>query len=276
MYDLIIIGLGPAGLNAGVYANKANLKTLAIEKESPGGLLLKLKEIDNYLGFGKISGPGLALKFFLHFNNQDVEYKIENVLEIEDKKEYKIIKTNKNTYKTKNILITTGIKRKTLKEFDKYLGLGVSYCTVCDASLYKNKTVALIGNKEAITDAIYLNDIVSNLYFITEEEINGDFVINSKVKEIKKEEKFILKLENEKTIEVDGIFINLGNEFTSSFDKNLNIRNQKNFIEVDKNMETKIRGIYAAGDVIEKDLRQICTAISDAAIAVDHIKRNRD
>lgn len=278
MYDLIIIGLGPAGLNAGVYASKANLKTLAIEANTPGGLLLKLGEINNYIGFPNITGMDLAFKMFEHFNKENIEYKIEKVLEIENKENKKIVKTNKNTYEAKNILITTGIKRKTLKDMDMFIGKGVSYCTVCDASLYKNKIVAVIGNKEAIDDIKYLNGIVKKIYFITEEKIDMDCeIINSEVKNVKKEnDKFILELENNEKLNVDGIFINIGKDFSSSFDKSLNIRNEKGFIEVDKNMETKTKGIYAAGDVIKKDLRQICTATAEAAIAVNHIKKGNN
>ena len=278
MYDLIIIGLGPAGLNAGVYASKANLKTLAIEANTPGGLLLKLGEINNYIGFPNITGMDLAFKMFEHFNKENIEYKIEKVLEIENKENKKIVKTNKNTYEAKNILITTGIKRKTLKDMDMFIGKGVSYCTVCDASLYKNKIVALIGNKEAIEDIKYLNGIVKKIYFITEEKIDADCeTIYSKVKNLKKEnDKFILELENNEKLEVDGIFINVGKDYSSSFDKSLGIRNEKGFIEVDKNMETKIKGIYAAGDVIKKDLRQICTATAEAAIAVNNIKKGNN
>lgn len=278
MYDLIIIGLGPAGLNAGVYASKANLKTLAIEENTPGGLLLKLGEINNYLGLPNITGMDLAFKMFEHFNKENIEYKIEKVLEIENKENKKIVKTNKNIYEAKNILITSGIKRKTLKKMDMFIGKGVSYCAVCDASLYKNKIVAVIGNKEAIDDIKYLNGIVKKIYFITEEKIDMDCeIINSEVKNVKKEnDKFILELENNEKLNVDGIFINIGKDFSSSFDKSLNIRNEKGFIEVDKNMETKTKGIYAAGDVIKKDLRQICTATAEAAIAVNHIKKGNN
>lgn len=278
MYDLIIIGLGPAGLNAGVYASKANLKTLAIEENTPGGLLLKLGEINNYLGLPNITGMDLAFKMFEHFNKENIEYKIEKVLEIENKENKKIVKTNKNIYEAKNILITSGIKRKTLKKMDMFIGKGVSYCAVCDASLYKNKIVAVIGNKEAIDDIKYLNGIVKKIYFITEEKIDMDCeIINSEVKNVKKEnDKFILELENNEKLNVDGIFINIGKDFSSSFDKSLNIRNEKGFIEVNKNMETKTKGIYAAGDVIKKDLRQICTATAEAAIAVNHIKKGNN
>lgn len=262
MYDLIIIGLGPAGLNAGVYATRAGLKTLALEKDAPGGLLLKINNIDNYLGMPTISGSELAYKMFEHFNNYKVPYKVEEVMEIVNDTDYKIIKTNKNTYKTKNILITTGIRRKKIKTLDRFIGKGVSYCTVCDAPLYKNKDVAVIGNDDAIKDVEYLKPIVNNLYFIN---------INKESINIEKEnDKFLLSND----VKVDGVFINLGGESDSSFDLSLNIRNEKGFIEVDKNMETKVKGIYAAGDVIEKDLRQICTALNDAAIAVNKIKKD--
>lgn len=262
MYDLIIIGLGPAGLNAGVYAARSGLKTLALEKSAPGGLLLKIDNIDNYLGLPKLSGPDLAYKMFEHFNNYKIPYKVEEVMEIIDNKEFKTIKTNKNSYETKNILITTGIKRKSLKNFDRFIGKGVSYCTVCDAPLYKNKDVAVIGNDDAINDVNYLKPIVNNLHFIniSKEDINIE----------KENDKFLLS----NGIKVDGVFINLGNENNANFDLNLNIRNEKGFIEVDKNMQTKVKGIYAAGDVIQKDLRQVCTAVSEAAIAVNNIKRD--
>lgn len=262
MYDLIIIGLGPAGLNAGVYAARAGLKTLALEKNTPGGLLLKIDSIDNYIGLPKISGSELAIKMFEHFNKYKVPYKIEEVMEIIDEGTSKIVKTNKGTYKTKNILITVGIRRKSLKDFENFIGKGVSYCAVCDAPLYKNKDVAVIGNDEALKDVKYLKPIVNNLHFINieKETVNIE----------KKDDKFIISNGNK----VDGIFINLGSENNSSFDLNLNIRDEKGFIEVDNNMETKVKGIYAAGDVIKKNLRQICTATSESAIAINKIKKD--
>lgn len=279
MYDLIIIGMGPAGMSAGIYAKRAGLKVKVLEKNAPGGLLLKLKKIDNYLGFSNIDASILALKMFEHFNNVGVSYEIEDVKEIIDEKDKKIIKTDKNTYNTKNILITSGMQRKKLKikNEEQFIGKGVSYCTVCDASLYKDKEVAIIGNEDAIKDVNYLRNIASKIYFInvTNSKINVDNaeVINNEIKELIKEDKFKIKLNNNKEIDVDGIFVNLGTDKESSFDMNLNIRNEKGFIEVNNNMETKIKGIYAAGDVIKKDLYQICTAVSEGAIAVNNIKK---
>ena len=279
MYDLIIIGMGPAGMSAGIYAKRAGLKVKVLEKNAPGGLLLKLKKIDNYLGFSNIDASTLALKMFEHFNNVGVSYEIEDVKEIIDEKDKKIIKTDKNTYNTKNILITSGMQRKKLKikNEEQFIGKGVSYCIVCDASLYKDKEVAIIGNEDAIKDVNYLRNIASKIYFInvTNSKINVDNaeVINNEIKELIKEDKFKIKLNNNKEIDVDGIFVNLGTDKESSFDMNLNIRNEKGFIEVNNNMETKIKGIYAAGDVIKKDLYQICTAVSEGAIAVNNIKK---
>lgn len=271
MYDLIVIGLGPAGMNACIYAKEAGLNVLGIEKETPGGILLKDFKINNYLGFKEINSSDLALKMFEHFNSFNIPYKKENVMEIVNQDNIEI-KTNNNSYLTKNLLITTGIKRKNIKNLDKFIGQGVSYCTVCDAALYKDKDVLVISN--SLDDVSYLKDIVNNLYFIHTE--NKDMNINNQIftdyQNIEKQEnKFIINNE----IQVDGIFINIGTENTVDFDKNLNIRNEKGFIEVDKNMQTKEKHIYAAGDVIEKDLRQICTATAEAAIAVNHIKREK-
>ena len=197
MYDLIIIGLGPAGMNASIYAANSGLKTLAIEKKVPGGLLLNIGEVNNLLGFEKINGPELALKMFEHFNSFNIPYVIEEVMEIINENDYKIIKTNKNVYKTKNVLITSGIKRKTINSIDEFIGKGVSYCVTCDAALYKNKDVAIIIKEDSEFEINYLKSIVNNLKVINIDE--------TKI-EIEKDKKFIITTDKEKII-VDGIVI---------------------------------------------------------------------
>lgn len=277
MYDLIIIGMGPAGLSAGIYAKRAGLNVLVLEKNAPGGLLLKIKKVDNYLGFTNIDASTLALKMFEHFNSHSITYNIEEVIKVEDKENYKLIKTNKKIYKTKNVLITTGMQRKKLKldNEDILLEKEVSYCVVCDAPLYKNKEVAIIGTEKSIEDVEYLKTIAKKVYFITTNKINVDNteVINKQIKHLTKKDKFKLTFEDNSTVSVDGLFVDIGNT-QNSFDRFL--RNKKGFIEVNKLLETKIKGIYAAGDAIQKELYQICTAVSEGAIAINNIKRTKE
>ena len=148
MFDLIIIGAGPAGMSASIYASKSNLKTLLIECDTPGGLLNKLNNIDNYLGFNNISGSDLAFNMYEHIRKENIELKHEKVLKIENNKDYKKVITNKNEYQTKKIIIAIGRKPKKagIQGEEKYNKKGISYCAICDSHLYKNKDVVVIGD----------------------------------------------------------------------------------------------------------------------------------
>ena len=273
MHDLIIIGLGPAGINAGIYAARSNLNILVIEKGAPGGKLNTIKEVHNYLGYENIMGPELATNFYKHFKSLKIPMKNDEVLEIIDEGSIKKIVTTNNVYETKAIIVATGRGQKKLKGFEHIQG--ISYCTLCDANLFKDKIIVFYGsNKEAINEVMYLSDIVKKIYFICEDEQiivdkdNVEMIYNEKIVEIKEVNNIISKVVLEKQIiETDGMFINLGSGPSTYFCKNLKIVDENGYILTNDKQETAIPGIYACGDSIKKDIYQIINATSEGAIA---------
>lgn len=282
MYDLIIVGLGPAGINACIYAKRSNLNILVIEKSLPGGTLHNIKDVENYLGYEHINGSDLAMQFYRQFKDLNIPMKNEEVLNISLENQTKIVKTSQNEYKTKAIIICTGRGPLKLKLKNNELP-NISYCVLCDGSLYKNKTIALYGNNpKVLEDAIYLSNIAKKVYLIANQKEligtpelkdkvnkleNVEIVFNEKIQELignKKLEK--IRLSN-KTLEIDGLFVN--NEFgpLTSFCRELNITNEKGYILVDSHQETNIKGIYACGDNTKKEIYQIITAASEGASA---------
>ena len=273
MFDLIIIGAGPAGMSASVYASKANLNTLLIESDTPGGLLNKLNKIDNYLGFKNISGSDLAFNMYEHVISEGITLKHEKVLGIKKENGYKVI-TNKNEYSTKKIIIAIG--RKPMKAGipgeNEYNKKGISYCAICDSHLYKDKDVVVIGDDSlAYNEALYLNDICSKVTLITNnKDIKSDKIniVNSVVKEFIGNDILTgVVLENNETIKCNAAFIYNGYITEINFLKELNIINDKGNIDVDNRMETKVKGIYACGDIINKNIYQINTAVSEGCIS---------
>jgi len=272
MYDLIIIGLGPAGINASIYAKRANLNVLVIEKDAPGGTLNSIKEIENYLGFPSISGPDLALNFYKQFKTLKIPMVNEEVIKLENENDKKMVTTNKNKYKAKAVIIATGRGTKKLN-----FGInikGVSYCALCDANLYENKTVAIYGNNsKTLEEALYLSDIAKKVYLIVKDmKINNlnkdniEIITNEEVTDLVAEDKQLKEiiLKNQ-TIIADGLFLNLGYGPATYFCEDLT--NEEGYLEVNIKQETLIPGIYASGDNIKKDVYQIINAASEGAIA---------
>lgn len=293
MYDLIIIGMGPAGMSAAVYAKRSGMNVLMLEKSSPGGLLNKTNIVDNYLGYENITGPDLATKMFFHTQEQEVPYRIEEVEDIIIEENKKIVITTEEAYETKTIIICGGRhpKKAELDNEEELIGKGVSYCAVCDAPLYKNKKVAIIGGgNSAFEEGIYLSDFASEVTIINRSnEVKADMVLQEKAKE-KTNIKVMLNsrikeietlndrvsgaiLENGEVLNVEGIFIYVGYEPSTGYLSKLNILTPDNYIEVDENMMSKIKGIYAAGDIVKKNLYQIVTAVSEGAIAAVNAKK---
>lgn len=274
MFDLIIIGAGPAGMSASIYASKANLNILLIEADSPGGLLNKLNKVDNYLGFKGVSGSDLAFNMYDHVRSLNVPLKHEKVLKIENNNETKKVITNKGEYTTKKVLIAIGRKPKKagIKGEELYNKKGISYCAICDSHLYKNKDVVVTGNDDlAFNEAIYLSDIASSVILITNNNKFNDNrieIINSNVKEFVGEEVLTgVKLENDDVIKCSAAFIYNGYITEVNFLNELGIINDFGNIDVDSRMETNVKGIYAAGDIIKKAVYQINTAVSEGCIA---------
>ena len=269
MYDCIIIGLGPAGINASIYAKRSNLNTLVIEKNMPGGTLHNIKEVDNYLGYEHITGSELAKQFYKQFKEQKIKQLSDEVLEINDDTNYKEVITKNGRYEARTVIICTGRGAKKLNLKNEDLP-GVSTCVLCDGALYKDKTVALYGNKPAVLEeAIYLSGLAKKLYLIINNDklLGPDNLVNEITTkdniEIIKNEKItaingnmkIKEIElTKQKLEIDGLFIN--NEYgpLTDFCKNLNITDDKGYIIVDEKGCTKVPGIFACGDSTKKEI----------------------
>lgn len=287
-YDVIIIGCGPAGMNACLYASRSNLKTLVIEKNCPGGKVIKANTIENWLGMDKITGVDLSLNMFKHSFSFGGVYEQGNVLDIIDHNDYKEVILKDKTYKCLTVIIAIGTSEKKIgiPGEEKFYGKGVSYCAVCDAPLYKNKDMVVIGNSaHAIEETVYLSKYARKIYFVCD---MPSFAENEEIKQIRDKNnidimagyypiriegeegvnRIVLKKGNEeRSLETSVVFPLLGDNPDTKFVERLNIVDDKNHIIVNDRKETKIPGIYAAGDCTNTPLKQIVTASSDGALA---------
>lgn len=287
MYDCIIVGMGPAGMSAGIYAKRSGLKTLILEKKAPGGLINITNLVDNYLGFDNITGPDLALKMFEHVKNNEIEYKIEEVTKIKKENEIFKIETNKNSYEALTVILAGGRQPRKLDIEDKLKDLKISRCAICDAPLYKEKDVLVIGaGNSAFEEGIYLSEFTNNLTILARSLVKADeeMVIDAKTRknitilegeeilDITQEEgKYKVKT-TKNNITVDGIFSYIGYSPMTEYLSNLNILESSGYIEVNET-QTQVPGLYACGDIIKKDLYQIITATSEGAEAATKAKK---
>lgn len=290
-YDLAIIGAGPAGITAAIYAKRANLNCCIIEKEIPGGQLNKTSTVENYPGYTQISGPDLAMKFYDQINSLEIKQISSEVIKIENKANIKeIILKNGKKIMTKSIILAIGRSpKKPNNETSKDLeGKGISFCSLCDGNLYKNEDVSIVGaGNSALEESLYLSDICKTVTIINRSEhLKGDSILIDKVQkkenikvlsnatiETFNQENGILKSltikekDQTKDLKTKACFIFIGYEPATNFLKNLDILDEKGYIIVDEQKRTKAKGIYAAGDVVKKDAYQIVTATSDGALA---------
>ena len=275
-FDCVIVGCGIAGMTAAIYLKRANVNFCIIDYDAPGGTLNKVKTISNYPGFKEISGPKLAFRVFEQISSLDILIKYGKVLKIEDN----IITTDKEEITAKKIIIATGRPPKHIKILEDLDN--VSYCALCDGSLYKNKNVALIGKSEtAYNEAIYLSSLCNKVTIISEDEINfaplknyNNIVLKEKnnLKLIEKEKNLVKKIITDKeVIDVDAVFVYNGYEPKTDFVKGIKLKN--GYIIVNKNMQSSNKDIYACGDIILKDIYQITTAVSEATIAAINVKK---
>ena len=285
MYDIIIVGAGPAGMTAALYGLRANKKVLLIEKKCYGGQIINASVIENYPGIEQITGFDYATNLYKQIMKLGVSFKNETVLKIKENRVY----TDKNEYDTKSIIIATGCenKRLNINNEEKFIGAGISYCATCDGNFYKGKTVAVVGGgNTALEDAIYLSNIAENIYLIHRRDIfrgenklldelktknNVQIIKNTSIIELLGTNKLtgiqIDTVGTKYTIDLDGLFIAVGQEPKSEvFADILNIDNNGYIISED-GVHTNCSGIYVAGDVRQKDLRQLTTAIADGALA---------
>ncbi len=294
MYDCIIVGMGCAGMSAGIYAKRSGMNTLMLDETMPGENISKISVIENYLGFKSITGSELAYQMFEHIKNENVPYKITKVIQIKVNKDgTKSVFTKDKEYKTKGVIIAGGRKYKKsgLANEDKFIGKGISYCAVCDAPLYKNKDIVVLGGgNSAFEEAAYLSRFASSVTIVVRNTIKADaqareginkdnikLIVGRSVTEFLGDEYITgVKLDDDSEIECDGVFIYFGTVADTSFIKGLDITDENGYILVDNTMKTKYDGIYACGDVIKKELYQIATAVSDGAVAATCLKRELD
>ena len=288
VYDLLIIGGGPAGITAGIYAVRKNLKTLIIEKSEYGGTVNLTSDIENYPGLGRIDGQELAKKFHKHALDLGVKFTLDEIHTITKEGDTFRLKGWEGEYQGKTILIATGAKHRKLgvKGEEEFEGKGVSYCAVCDAPFFKDKVVAIVGGgNTAVKDALYMSEMCSRVYLIHRRDQfradeldverlkkteNVEFVLNANVKEIKGENKvnsIVVETTNgEKSISVDGVFIDIGEIPNSELADQLGVKkDERGYIIVNERQETNIPGVYAAGDVTGT-LAQIVVAAAHGAI----------
>ncbi|WP_421077297.1 F420-dependent thioredoxin reductase [Methanothermococcus sp. Ax23] len=290
VYDLIIIGGGPAGLTAGIYAMRAKLNTLCIEKENEGGKIAEAGIVENYPGFDNIRGFELAQKFVEHAKKFNLNITHDTIKKIDTSdRPFKVIGEN-NTYTAKAIIIATGTKDKKLGlNEDDFVGRGVSYCTTCDAFFYLNKEVIVVGRgTPAVMSALNLKDIVKKVTVITDKEElraaesimmerlnsaeNIEVITNAKPLKIlgsDKAEGVLVSIDGEeKEIKADGIFISMGHIPNSEFLEGSGIElNKSGFVVVDKSCKTNIDGIFACGDIAGGVL-QVSKAVGEGAVAL--------
>lgn len=284
MYDVIILGAGPAGISASLYTKRANLKTLILYNDESG--LEKASLIENYYGFKNgITGEELYNTGIEQAKNIGVEVLKEEVVKIENNIEHFNVVTTKNEYQTKNLILATGNKknRPKIKGIEKFEGKGVSYCAICDGFFYRNRSVAVLGSGNyAISETNELINIADNITILTNGKEAPEFradnvkVDTKEIEEIEGTDKVEeVKFKDGTTIKTDGIFVAEGVAGSSEFAKKLGIITQKDKIVVNENMETNIKGIYACGDCTG-GLLQVSKAVYEGAKAgLEVIKRQR-
>lgn len=288
-FDIIIIGAGTAGMTAGIYTARANKKVLLLEGKNYGGQIINTPDIENFPTISHISGIDYATNLYNQIKELGVIYKREEVIKLT---ENRIITTKKNQYKAKAVIIATGTQNRKLglKNEEKLIGRGISYCATCDGRFYKGKKVTVIGGgNTAIEDAIYLSDLAEKVYLIHRREEfraeqkaidilkskeNVEILLNYIPNELIIENKLtglevINKNGEKKTINISGIFVAVGQNPNTEMFKNLIELDKSGYIKSKDGVHTNLEKIYVAGDVREKELRQLVTAAADGAIAAN-------
>ena len=296
-FETIIIGAGPAGVTAAIYAHRSGLSYLLLEKGAIGGKVVTAFEIENYPGISKIGGSELALDFRKQVKDMGINFKREEVLSVEKFDDHLFfVTTNKDKYQCESIIVATGTKENDLNlpKEEQFRGRGVSFCATCDGAFYKDKDVIVYGGGDsAITEATFLAPIVHSITMISRHNLRGErnnieklqafnnvkYLPNTIVTKLLGDNVFegveVLTEGNKvSTLKADGIFVYIGSKPELKFLNHLDVLNSKGYIEVDKEFRTKVKGVYAIGDVIEKELRQIVTATNDGAIVIHTLHKD--
>ena len=297
IYDTVIIGGGPAGYTAALYASRAGFDTLVIEKMSVGGQMALTGDIDNYPGFEEgVDGFTLGMKMQVAAERFGAKTSYDEVLNIDFSEKTKKIKTFSGVILAKTVIIATGANPRELgvEGEEALIGKGVHYCAHCDGRFYKDKTVVVVGGgNSAAADALYLSRLAKKVYLVHRRDTlratkiyheplindeNIEFVWNSTVEEFLTEDRVCgVKLKNVisgeiKEIECDGVFVSIGRKPATEFLKDIIDLDRNGYIIADESTKTNIDGVYAVGDVRTKNLRQVVTAVADGAVAVHFLE----
>lgn len=292
-YDVIIIGAGPAGMTAAIYAARADLKVLLLDKLAPGGQIINTNEIQNYPGVGSMNGADLAFQMFEHIRQFDtIAFDYGTVQEIiDDGREKKVIcQEDQKEFTAPSVILATGTRPRCLKVpgEDKFRGNGISWCAICDGAQYRDKDVVVIGGgNSAVEESIFLAGIVHSLTIVTMFDLTADPIACDKLRAMEHVKIYpfqdILgftgdgklagvhfkstKTGEETIVSCDGVFEYIGLTPTTEFLKDLGVLNKQGYVKVDDRMQTDVAGIFGAGDCVTKNLRQVITACADGAIA---------
>lgn len=295
IHDVVIVGAGPAGLTAAIYAIRANMSVLVLDRLAPGGQMINTNEIENYTGTGKINGAELSMQMFEHTQELGVAFDYKTILEIKDDGDTKTLlcEEDETPIIARTVIIATGTVPRTLNVDgeETYKGTGISWCAICDGAQYRDKNVVVIGGgNSAVEESIYLAGITKSLTIVTMFDLTADpkacdqlrsmpnvsvypyqeileFTGNEKLEGVR----FKSTQEDrvERHIRCDGVFEYIGLQPTTDVFAHLGILDAMGFIQVDEDKKTSVTGVYGAGDVTSKKLRQIVTACSDGAIAAN-------
>lgn len=294
MADIIVVGAGPAGMTAAIYARRAAKTVLVLEALSYGGQIINTPEIENYPAAAHISGFDFASGVYRQAKDLGAEFKFEKVISVEDTGEdtgeEKLVRTAKNAYTAKAVILATGSQNRKLgvDREDKFVGRGISYCATCDGAFYRKKCVAVVGGgNTALEDALYLSDVADKVYLIhrrdsfrgeeasaarLRERDNVEFVLDSTVLELHGEKKLTAvtvtdRQGNTRTLELDGLFVAVGRiPENSSFEPLMEL-DDAGYAASGEDCCTRTAGIFVAGDNRRKDVRQLVTATADGAVA---------
>ena len=290
MFDIIVIGAGPAGMTAAIYARRAAKPVLVLEAMSYGGQIINTPEIENYPAAAHISGFDFAAGVYNQAKELGAEFRFEKAVEIEDRGEEKRVRTPKNEYAAKAVIIATGSvnRRLGLEGEEKLIGRGISYCATCDGAFFRKKTVAVVGGgNTALEDALYLADLAEKVYLIhrrdsfrgeestvtrLRERENVEFVLNSVVRTLHADKKLsavevVNKQGEKRTLAVDGLFVAVGRIPENRNFAKLIALDAAGYAVAGEDCRTQTEGIFVAGDNRVKEVRQLVTATADGAVA---------
>ena len=283
MNDIIIIGAGPAGMTSAIYAKRAGYNPLVLEKNTYGGQIINSSEVANYPGIKKIDGYTFDTKIYEQLKELEIEIKHEEVINIKKNDKTINVITNKNEYECKSVIIATGLTKRKLniENEEKLIGKGISYCATCDGAFFKENDVAVVGGgNTALEDAIFLSNYCKYVYLINRTENfkaekslldsfkqknNTEIITSANIKKLVGKEKLEkIELDNGKILNISGLFIAIGQVPNCNFDI---IEKENGFIKSNEECTTNIPGIFVAGDIRNKSVRQIVTSVSDGAVA---------